>query len=228
MAVSAIITAGGRGTRFGSGTPKQFIPVAGRPLLAHTIGVFNSAGMIDEIVITVPREFIGHTRDLCVNNEFSKVTAVVAGGKERMQSVAAGLEAVSQWSTVIMIHDGVRPLVTGGDISALLSAVHQHGSAILALPVTDTLKRVTRNMAAETVDRSVLWRAQTPQAFRADIIRSAYALGIKKGIQATDDSQLVESAGYSVAVVKSSTPNIKVTTKQDAALVSAFMAQEEQ
>ena len=226
MYVSAVISAGGAGRRMGGDIPKQFIDVAGKPLLLHTLQKFEDHKSIDEIVVVSPYEYIDTTGEMIKKQGIKKVSKIVPGGAERMDSVAAGLNAVSDNADIILIHDGVRPLVAESDIEAVIEKANETGAAILALPVRDTIKRVEQGAIVNTLNRSILWRAQTPQAFRAEIIKNAYKEAISKGFKATDDAQVVEMTGICVSVIKGAGPNLKVTDKNDLSIVSLLLSGE--
>jgi len=226
MYVSAVISAGGAGRRMGGDIPKQFIDVAGKPLLLHTLQKFEDHKSIDEIVVVSTHEYIDTTGEMIKKQGIKKVSKIVPGGAERMDSVAAGLNAVSDNADIILIHDGVRPLVAESDIEAVIEKANETGAAILALPVTDTIKRVEQGTIVNTLNRSILWRAQTPQAFRAEIIKNAYKEAISKGFKATDDAQVVEMTGICVSVIKGAGPNLKVTDKNDLSIVSLLLSGE--
>jgi len=228
MYISAVITAGGMGIRMKSSVPKQFLEIAGKPLIVHTIDKFNGLESVNEIVVVVPEKDADRTRKLIKEWSLDKVSAVVSGGSERLQSVQNGISAVSEDTDIILIHDGVRPLVTADDIQKVIDKTIETGAAILALPVTDTIKRVEDNKIVNTLNRNIMWRAQTPQGFRAEIIRKAYEMGVEKRINATDDSQLAEAIGVCVSVVKGSGPNIKITNPDDISVVSFLLNREEE
>jgi len=227
MYISVVITAGGTGRRMKSSIPKQFIGVAGKPLIVHTIEKFNNLESVNEIIVVVPEKDAGGTEQLIKEWNLNKVTAVVHGGAERFFSVKNGISSVSGNADIILIHDGVRPLVTTDDILGVIDKTAETGAAILALPVTDTIKRVEHGKIVNTMNRSIMWRAQTPQGFRTDIIKEAYETAAGKGITATDDSQLAEAAGVCVSVVRGSGPNIKVTNPDDIPVVSFLISAEE-
>jgi 2-C-methyl-D-erythritol 4-phosphate cytidylyltransferase len=148
---------------------------------------------------------------------------LVHGGRERFESVTNGLAKMSASGVFVAIHDAVRPCVTTEQIDAVFTAAKQHGAAILAARLTDTLKRVEGQCIRETPSRENLWLAQTPQVFRRDVIETAYARRASLGDAITDDAQLVEAIGIKIAVVEGTSTNIKITTKDDLALAAAIL-----
>lgn len=205
---SAVVVAGGRGDRFGA--PKQFSVLSGGSrLVDHAIGV--AAAVCNEVVVVLPA---GHSWD------GPAVQAVVTGGDTRSASVRAGLEAVSDESDIVVVHDAARPLATPELFELVIDAVRAGADgAVPALEVADTLKRVDGDRIVETVAREHLVAVQTPQAFRADILRKAHA----SAGEATDDAALVEAAGGTVVVVAGDPRNLKVTNVADLALASALL-----
>jgi len=215
--VWAVIVAGGSGTRFGGETPKQFVLLRGAPVLAWTIAAFEAADVVDYIVVVAPDEYLQQVAfDVVDPCRFVKVRRVVPGGADRQGSTAAGLAAVEDDEAVVLVHDGVRPFPSVGVITATSLSAAQHGCGLAASRVTDTIKRVDADgNVAETVPREHLWAAQTPQAFRAAILREALEAAERDGFRGTDESQLVERIRGRVPVVESETTNLKITTKSD-------------
>ncbi|HBE72846.1 MAG TPA: 2-C-methyl-D-erythritol 4-phosphate cytidylyltransferase [candidate division Zixibacteria bacterium] len=210
MEVSAIIVAAGRGRRLGGKRPKAFVRVNGLPLVEYSLRTFQSAGGIGEIVLVKPAGYsVPHAP---LFSKFAKLRAIVPGGAERMDSVRAGLAAVSPGAKLVLVHDAARPMVSSRDIVAVIAAARRYGAAVLAEPAADTIKRVEKGFIRATLNRSYLWRAQTPQGFRRDIIERAYSRAVRA---ATDDSSLAEAVGARVAIVPATRPNPKITTKHD-------------
>ncbi len=217
----AIILAAGSSIRFAGDEPKQFLPLAGRPLLAHSIQAFVDSPSIREIILVVPAASRASvTDDILLEYQFEKVSRVISGGVTRAESTKNGLEAVASDAELIAIHDGARPTVSPSDIERVIHAAAKDGAAILASPVGDTLKRVAEQRIVATVDRAGLYAAQTPQVFRADLIRRAHDSGADS---VTDDAQAVEALGVQVTVVESSDTNIKVTRPGDIILAEAIL-----
>ncbi len=222
--VSAIIASAGYGRRMGLRDRKQYIHIGGRPVLAHTISVFEGHRGIESILLVVPEDDIGFCkREIVDRYSFKKVKDIVPGGKERQDSIRNGLNAISG-SGIVVIHDGVRPFVTDGMVEGVLQAALEYGAAVIGVPVRETTKHVSEDgWIIETVDRENLWLIQTPQAFDIDWIRDAHDMALKRGLFATDDSGLVEWMGKRVKVVEGSVLNIKITTRDDLKLAEALL-----
>lgn len=215
MSVWAIVLAAGSGKRMGTQTPKQFLELAGKPVLAWTLEAFEKAACIDAVILVTASDQVAACRDLFMTG---KVRDVVAGGAERQDSVAQGLAAVPTDVDVVAIHDGARAFVTPEDIDAVVLAAQVHGAAVLGTTVTDTVKRMDGDEVVETLDRLVLRRVQTPQAFVASVIRRAHEEAQKTGYLGTDDTALVEQMGEPVVVVLGREDNVKITTPEDLGL----------
>lgn len=229
MSVWAVIVAAGSSTRFGGSVPKQFREIAGRPLLSWTIQRFEDARRIDNIVVVVAEEHLLYTNEHVINPYgFNKVTKIVPGGTERNESVLNGLNALPISCTYVAIHDGARPLVRPDDIDAVVDMAISERAAILAQHITDTVKRVQEQFIFATLDRRVLYAAQTPQVFQYDLIMEAHKKVHEQAgeMVVTDDAQLIEAMGFKVKVVEPSGYNMKVTTKDDFALVSMLLQRE--
>lgn len=222
MKISAIIVAGGEGRRMGG--PKQFIDIAGVPMVVRALKVFNGCASVDEIVLVVPFENIQLAKKLIADHSLKHVGAIVAGGGGRQGSVYNGLQAVSPDSDYVLIHDGSRPLVTEKLITDLIADLKGADAAVVAVPVTDTLKEVKDGKEiSRTLDRGLLWAAQTPQGFRTSLIKEAHERAQKNGYLATDDSSLLERLGHKVKVITGSYENIKVTTPVDVKLAECII-----
>lgn len=225
MDTYALIVAAGKAIRFGGELPKQFVEVCGRPLLSWAISRFEQAESISGIVVVVDEAYAGSTASHVIDPYgYHKVRKIVSGGDTRQRSVANGLAALGKGVRTVAIHDGARPLVRPGDIDRVVEAASSGRCAMLATPITDTVKRVEGMRIVTTVDRRDLYAAQTPQAFPVDLIRSVHASAADHA--ASDDSVLVEGAGQSVQIVVASGPNIKVTTPDDLLIVEAFLKRE--
>jgi 2-C-methyl-D-erythritol 4-phosphate cytidylyltransferase len=217
MANVAIITAAGIGKRMGTGKPKQYLELAGRPILCHTLDKFQAASSVNAIIIVADMSSIDVVKNQILKKySYSKVKWVVTGGEKRQDSVAAGLRAAPEGYELVCIHDGVRPFVTPGLIDKSFEMAKEHGACIVAIPVKDTIKRVNDvGKILETVERSGLWRAQTPQTFRYDVLESAMSQAMGEEFYATDDAALVEHIGHNVYVLPGNEQNIKITTPED-------------
>jgi len=218
--VAAVIAAGGRSVRMG-GVDKLFAPLAGRPLLFHTLGAFQACAAVHTVVLVVSPENLGAAQALVSEGGFSKVAAVCLGGDRRRDSVSAGLKALSACDWVV-VHDGARPLVTPSLIEAGLAAARQTGAAACALATADTVKEADASgRVLGTLDRSRLWLVQTPQVFRYDILRRAHQAAPE--VDATDDAALVERLGIEVRLYAGSPRNLKVATPEDLAIAEALL-----
>ncbi len=204
-----IVPAAGLGRRLGADTAKAFVDLGGVPMLCRTMERFDDIELIAQRIVAVGRSDVDTARR---HLEKWDVT-IVEGGALRQDSVAAALSAAQ--CDYVAIHDGARPFVSRSLIQRVLEAALETGAAIAALPVTDTVKRTENNIIAETIPRDCLWTAQTPQAFRADLLRDAFKRIRGKGIGVTDDARLVEMAGHPVRVVEGERENIKITTPED-------------
>jgi 2-C-methyl-D-erythritol 4-phosphate cytidylyltransferase len=216
--VAVVVPAGGSGTRLGGGLPKQFRFLHGEAILVATIGPFARHPAVGAIVVAAPAAHLDRTRRLLetLRSRSRGVTVrVVEGGVERQESVWRGLAAVPASSAHVLVHDAVRPFVTRTLIDAVLRVTRESGAALCALPVAETVKRVRDGVVVETLDRRGLWAVQTPQGFRADLLREAHDKARRDGVTGTDDAMLVERLGHPVRVVEGSLDNVKITTLAD-------------
>ncbi|MCK8783749.1 bifunctional 2-C-methyl-D-erythritol 4-phosphate cytidylyltransferase/2-C-methyl-D-erythritol 2,4-cyclodiphosphate synthase [Roseomonas sp. NAR14] len=219
MRVAALLMAAGRGTRFGAEMPKQYLPLLGRPVLRRAAEALLADGLVETI------------QPVCGEGESGRVAAIleglpvlppVAGGATRQESVRAGLRALAGAAPeLVLVHDAARPVVPPGTVARLLEALREFPGAIPAQPVADTLKRAEGGRILETVPRAGLFRAQTPQAFRYEVLREAHEAATA---EATDDAALLEAAGLPVAIVEGSENNVKLTFPEDLARVEASLA----
>lgn len=223
----AIIAAAGQGTRMGGRTAKQFLELAGVPVIIHTLKRFEQCDAIHEIVVTLPEPDVASFQALAEQHNLSKLTRVVPGGTTRAASVAQALRAVPATTTeIIAVHDGVRPFVTPDEISRTIAAAQTNGAAILAAPATDTIKEVENDVVQRTLARNSLRHALTPQCFQYELLRRAYKqLNEINAAEVTDDSFLVERLGVPVSVVEGSARNIKITRPEDLAFAEILLKQ---
>ena len=220
----AIIVAAGRGSRAGGGQSKQFREISGIPIIIHTLSRFERCETIEGSVVVLPEGDREAFPALAGRYGLGKVLSAVAGGETRAESVWRGLEALRGLSVeVVAVHDGVRPFVTPEEIDRTVREARASGAAILAVPVTDTIKEAEGARVLRTLERARLWRAQTPQCFRHDLLRRAYELAVSSGLDATDDSALVERLGATVRIVEGGAHNIKITTPQDFAVAEVIV-----
>jgi 2-C-methyl-D-erythritol 4-phosphate cytidylyltransferase len=205
---------------------KQFRPLGGLPLVVHSLRVFQASPVIDAVVLAVPEAELHYCRtDIVERYAFTKVTHVVAGGKERQDSVRRALAVVDEGVRLVVIHDAVRPCVTEEMVREVVEAASADGAAIVALPMRDTVKQVADDhLIQRTIDRKPLWLAQTPQAFRRDWLGEAHRKAESEGLAATDDAFLLEWMGHPVRVVEGSGENIKVTRPEDLVIAEAILA----
>jgi 2-C-methyl-D-erythritol 4-phosphate cytidylyltransferase len=210
----------------GGSVPKQFLSLGGEPLIIQSLRTLQAAPVVGQIILAVPPVDVEYCENEIVSRQrFTKVTKVVAGGAERQDSVRCALAQIPSDTEIVLIHDAVRPFVTLRMISEVVAAARKEGAAIVALPMRDTVKQVrTDGIIERTVDRTSLWLAQTPQAFRRDWIEAAHSKAHAEGVRATDDASLVEWLGYLVTVVEGSGENIKVTRPEDLVIGEAILA----
>ena len=224
MKASAIIVAAGSGVRLGSDVPKAFVKLAGRTMLSYSLATIRQVTSIVEVVIAVPAGFENVARAEVAAAGLDIPVKITPGGIERQDSVRIALDLTSAESELVIVHDAARPLATPAIFEACLIAAARAGGAIAAIPVSDTLKRVAGRAITATVVRAGLWQAQTPQAFRRDLLVAAHQRALSEKITATDDADLVERTAARVEVVECTTANIKITTPSDLAIVEAILA----
>jgi 2-C-methyl-D-erythritol 4-phosphate cytidylyltransferase len=226
----ALIPAAGMGLRMGGDVRKQFRLMGGLPLLVHSLRVFQSSPVIDAVILAVPEADLHYCRtEIVAPHGFTKVSHVIAGGKERQDSVRHGLAVVDESVNVVVIHDAVRPCVTDMMVRQVVEAASTDGAAIIALPMRDTVKQVGDDRLIErTIDRKPLWLAQTPQAFRRDWLQEAHRKAQAEQLASTDDAFLVEWMGHPVRVVEGSGENIKITRPEDLVIGEAILSARQQ
>jgi 2-C-methyl-D-erythritol 4-phosphate cytidylyltransferase len=213
---TAIIVAAGKGTRMGPNVDKLFLEIAGKPVVVHTWQKFDAARCIDEIVLVVREGMQPAFETLAKQFQLRKKFRLIAGGKERQDSVWNGLEAVASGTEIVAIQDAARPCTSEQLIAATIEAARETGAAAAAQPVTDTIKEsADGKIIARTPDRSRLWAVQTPQTFRLEIIRRALSEVRRKGLLVTDDTAACELIGQPVRLIASTGPNPKVTRPED-------------
>ena len=216
-----LIVAAGAGLRFKSDKPKLLCNLLGKPIIEHTIGAaFRSS--TKGIVLVAQSDYIGKFTQIAKSCAQNKLLRIVVGGKERTDSVRAGLAALAEFckaDEIALIQDGARPLTSPELFDKCATAAAQYGAAISALPVTDTIKYVENDVIKSTPSRKNLWAAQTPQAFRYNIIVKA----LSKDAHFTDDAAAVEALGYPVHIIMGETVNIKITTPEDITIAEAIM-----
>lgn len=222
MAYQVIIPAAGQGKRMGAGKNKLLLELNEVPVFIHTLRVFEEDESCDGIILAIAPQDEDSFKELLSAYEIRKVTALVYGGKERQHSVYNGLEATTT-EGVVLVHDAARPFIDISLIHQLVTEASEHGAAVVAVPVKDTIKRVQQNEVVETVDRSSLWAIQTPQAFRMSILKKAHQYALETNFLGTDEASLVERLPFPVKIVEGSYDNIKLTTKEDLYFAEAIL-----
>jgi 2-C-methyl-D-erythritol 4-phosphate cytidylyltransferase len=220
----AIIAAAGAGSRMASDRPKQFLQLAGTPIIFHTLKPFELCDSIQEVIVVLPAEESAAFLAEAGKHGLRKLARVVPGGATRADSVKRGLAAVrAATAEIVAVHDGVRPFVTVAEISSTVEAAREHGAAILVTPVTDTIKLVEGGAVMRTLERRDLRQALTPQCFRYELLRRAYEQVDVNDPSLTDESVLVERLGEKVAIVEGSRRNIKITTPHDLLIAETLL-----
>ena len=221
---TAIIVGAGRGERMGANTDKTFLSLGPRPLVAYSMMAFEACPEIRQIVLVVRRDRIEAAKNMAQMFGISKLRAVVAGGAHRQDSVRKGLAELPPETRYVTIHDAARPLVTPNLISETVKCAHQHGSGVAGRRMVDTVKLVEKApIISRTVDRDQLWTVQTPQTFRLDLLRQAYARLAETGAVVTDDAAALEQIGVPVRLVEWAPVNLKVTIAEDLAVAAALL-----
>ncbi len=224
MKVSAIIAAGGSGTRFGGNILKQFTQLSDRPVIAWSLGAFSRSPMVNEIIAVSPAGDEDRVAELAQRWVADKPVRVVQGGATRQESVRAGLDAVSSANEWVAVHDAARPMVSPDLIEAVCLMAQEVGAAIPGIRVRDTVKEVYDDgLVLRTLERTRLFLAQTPQVCKRLDLLSAYELADEKDIRATDEAGLLEAMGVPVGVVQGNSRNFKITTQDDLALAEAMV-----
>ena len=213
--ITVLIPAGGIGARLGRRTPKQFLTLAGGSILAATVVHFARHPAVDAIVVAAPAAHVNRAGLALRKIGRRGVITVVSGGQTRQESVWLALQAAPDDAEFVIVHDAVRPFISRRLIDAVVGAARRSGAAICALPVSETVKRVRGDEVETTVDRTALWTVQTPQVFRAALLREAHEKARRDGVMGTDDAALVERLGHPVKVVRGLEGNLKITTPED-------------
>jgi 2-C-methyl-D-erythritol 4-phosphate cytidylyltransferase len=228
MKAAAIIPAAGLGTRMGRGasepsTRKQFLSLGGAPIFVHTIRRFAAAASISEILVAVRESDQEDVAALLAAESFAKPVRIAPGGHNRQESVRNCLALVADDVEIVAVHDAVRPFVTTELIDQVIEQASRDGAVILGVPAVDTVKRVDQRIVHATLPRETIMLAQTPQAFRTDLLRQAYAAAERDGFTGTDEASLVEHLGHDVHVMMGSPRNIKITRPSDLQLAQFFL-----
>ncbi len=209
--ITAIIAAAGSSSRM-NGINKQLYNLSGKPVIAHTVNAFENTAEITDIIIVTKADYIDEYKEICIKYGFKKVSAIIEGGRERTDSVRCGIKAASE-ADYIAIHDGARACITPKQIRLLCQEAQKYGSAVPGYQITDTVKRVKDGNICANADRNNLFAVQTPQIFKAEILKDAYSKATDTN--STDDSSVVFGAGYEVHIVQTEKNNIKITTPED-------------
>ena len=222
--VSAIIVAAGRGTRMGPNVDKLFLEVCGKPIIAHTWRAFDASPEIDDLVIVVRDGMQPDFKELASASSFRKPFRFVIGGAQRQDSVWSGLLEVPSTTEIVAIQDGARPCTSVKIIADCIAAAREVGAAVAAQRVTDTLKEANeQRIVTQHLDRSKLWSVQTPQVFRTEVIKKAFAEVFDRGLAITDDTWACEFIGQPVKLVESLTPNPKATSPGDLPFIELIL-----
>jgi len=230
MRTVAIVPAAGSGNRMGRGLSKQYLSLGGVPLLVHTLNVFEKCPLVDALLVVVPPPDVEAVRtEMLPRWNLKKLAGVIPGGKERQDSVRAGIETLDRDTDIVIVHDAVRPFITAKLIEDCIRAAAEEGAATVGVPVKDTVKEVGADgRVMRTCDRNLLWLTQTPQAFRRDIIENAHRAAVRDGYRGTDDTSLVERLGIAVRMIRGDYGNIKITTPEDLVIAEALLAASQQ
>lgn len=223
MSILAIIPAAGVGTRMGGETPKQFLSIEGTPIFVYTLRKLCSAAMLDQIFLAVRSGEMERVRQAVEKEPLSKPLLLTEGGGTRQETVARALAQAPPSTEIVLVHDAVRPFITAQMVEQVVEGARKHGAAILAIPSVDTVKQVEHETILGTIPRERIALAQTPQAFRYDLIREAIDRALADGFQGTDESSLVERLGAKVTVIMGSDRNIKITKPSDLPLARLFI-----
>lgn len=223
--LTVLVPAAGLGRRMQAGVNKQYLELDGRPILAHTLALFEADPQVAQILVIAPPDELDYCRtDIVHRHGFTKVAQLVAGGAERQDSVRNGLRSCELADDeIVLIHDGVRPLFDPALIAPLAAKAAEVGGCIVGVPVKDTVKQVVEGEITTTPERKLLWLAQTPQAFRFGLIREAHEQALAEGFVGTDDASLLERLGRPVAMLEGDYRNLKITTPEDLVLAGALL-----
>ncbi len=228
--VVAIIPAAGSGSRLAqlTTTPKQLAVIHGKPLLVHTLEKFQQCDIVDHIiVISRPQDQQLISDNFIEKYNLSKVSKIVSGGTTRQASVWAGLQACGEQTDIVVVHDAARMFVKPEIIRSSVNTAREYGGSVVGIPATDTIKIVHSKKIINTVDRSVVWYAQTPQSFKYDLLNEAFQAARSKNFVGTDEAMLMEEAGFQVQMVKGSRLNFKITTPEDFRLAETILKESE-
>jgi 2-C-methyl-D-erythritol 4-phosphate cytidylyltransferase len=226
--VAAVIVAAGKGVRMQAPLPKQYLSLAGLPVLSRTLLVFDACDPVDDVYLVVPKDDFDYCRREIISSvTLNKKIHLVPGGARRQESVHNGLQKIDANCRIVVIHDGVRPFVRIDQVAATIEGARKFGACILGVPVSETLKQVdASDHIVRTLQRDHVWMAQTPQTFRCELIKKAHAKAKEAGYLGTDDAALVERLGEPVQMIRGSRGNIKITHREDLEMAQCLMASE--
>jgi len=227
MRTLAIILAGGAGKRMGTATNKQFLLIDNKPIIVHTLQIFEECRAVDGIYLVVNQKDLPTIQEEILETyHFNKILKLVIGGRLRQDSVRNGLEAIENPCDIVIIHDGARPFVSPSFIDKGIFLMEMFDAVIPALPVKDTIKDVSKDgFVQKTLERDSLWHVQTPQTFKYDLITKAYREGVAKKLYGYDDATFLEHMGKKVKVIEGSPYNIKITTPEDLIIARGMLSQ---
>lgn len=225
MKTQAIIPAAGLGTRFNANCPKPLVLLRGKPIILYSLLAIEKSHLVENAILVVPKESIDVFQDFVAQYHLRKIKKIIPGGRSRFESVALGLKQVDQDTDIVLVHDGVRPLVTVDLIDRTIKACQTQQAVVVAVPVKATIKKIDRlqSVVQETLNREELWEIQTPQVFKKELILKAYAQASRD--IPTDDASLVEKMGIPVGVLEGNYKNIKITTPEDLMVAETFLQQ---
>ena len=224
MQLAAVIAAGGKGIRLGSNVRKQYLSLGSKPMLAHSVGLFAGHEAVSQIIIAIPEDDLESAKGILSTYFPVELFQMVAGGATRQQSINNALEAINGKPELVAVHDAARPLASENLLDRLIEAALENGAAVPVIPLADTPKQIDKNgMVLSTPPRESLRLVQTPQVFRFSLILEAYSNAERIGLEATDDSALVELLGKPVRTVEGELSNLKVTSALDLALATILL-----
>ncbi len=223
MKTQAVIPAAGAGKRLGGERPKLLVELLGKPILIHTLEIFENCPFVDSVIVAVCSDYLSEYRRIISASSLKKIKSIVIGGSTRAESVARGLQSLDEKTEIVVIHDGARPLASPVMIQQAISQCQTCRAVVVGVPVKSTIKRVDPHhfIVKETLERKSLWEIQTPQVFQKDLIVEAYKK--MKAVPVTDDASLVEQLGVPVTILPGEYTNIKITTEEDLILAETFL-----
>ncbi len=224
--VVAIVPAAGLSKRFGPGTNKPFQNLSGKPIIVWSLEILEAVVDIAEIIPVLKNEDMEHGAKVFEENSLSKIKKIAPGGRERQDSVYNGLKLIEDKNCIVLIHDGVRPLIEKGLIEKAIRELKGFDGVALGVPLKDTIKEAEDGIIKKTLRRDSLWAIQTPQVFPYKNILTAYEKAMKEGFYSTDDAALIERYGGKIKVTMGSYKNIKITTPEDLAIAEFLLSRQ--